>query len=180
MANKNTPHNRELAIRRLFAEGLKCSPDSLQEFKSSILGRWGDPAGIANADFFDCFDHYMHCLDLKYVVGYTILVVQNIIEQCRKDIRQLLLSALEILDDYWQNINFNNAPCKDISTLLDEVIRRAILKELENLLLQLETYRCPQDCEKILQLLDEIIDKYIFPPEFYKDNPKTILDCCKK
>jgi len=58
--------------------------------------------------------------------------------------------------------------------------KEEILQKLEAMLQQLDNYRCPQDCEKILQLLDEIIDKYIFPPEFYKDDIKTILDCCGK
>jgi len=81
---KDKLDKRETAIRRLFAEGLKCSPDTLQEFKSSMLGKWGDPAGIANATFFECDNDFEECLKLKYVVGYTILVVQNIIGHCEK------------------------------------------------------------------------------------------------
>jgi len=150
MTIEDKPLKRETAIRRLFAEGLKCCPDNLQEFKSSMLGRWGDPAGIANAGFFEYCRDLEDCLDVKYVVGYTILVIGNVINQCKKDIREIL-------------------------SLKEE----DIFRELETMLQKLDNYRCPEDCKKILQLLDEIINKYIFPPEFYKNSSITILGCCE-
>jgi CRISPR-associated Csx2 family protein len=49
---------------------------------------------------------------------------------------------------------------------------------LDNTFHRLESCRCPEDCEEILKILDEIIEKYIFPEEFYKDESKSILGGC--
>jgi len=148
--NEDRAHLRETAIRRLFAEGLKCSSDSSQQFRASILGMWGDPAGIAKASFFECIsEDKVDCLALKYVVGYTLLTAKNILEHCAKDIEKLLGESLNYL-----------------------------LKHLDNTFHRLESCRCSEDCEKILKILDEIIEKYIFPEEFYKDESKSILGCC--
>ncbi|GEM_PF-2426629 len=139
---------RENAIRRLFAEGLRCGRDNLQNSKSSTLGRWGDPAGIAIASFFKCWD-YEDCLELKFVVGFTVLVAKNVVEHCQKDLKKLL-----------------------------GITPEEAIKDLENMLVQLESYKCDEDCSKILHILDDIIDKYIFPKEFYKNEAVSILDCC--
>ena len=147
--------NRELAIRRIFAEGLSCSPDSLRP-KLTILGRWGDPAGMADASFLsECTlierntenSWYKEkCIELKYLVGYTILVIKNIIESCEKK-----------LDFTYEESS----------------------KELDDKLSLLENYKCPNDCNKILSILDELINKYIFPEDGNKEEAH-ILDCCSK
>ncbi len=142
-------HRRENAIRRLFAEGLKCCPDFLQNFNGNVLGVYGDPAGLAKADILDCKNEkdIEKCLKLKYLVGYTVLVLLNVIEHCQKDLSKILKKELKNLED-------------------DLLFKLRILDNM----------KCPQNCEDILKIFDELINNYILDEK----NNFILEQCCNK
>jgi hypothetical protein len=83
-----SPHDREHTFRSILSKGLECSPSNLQkEYPDYSIGRWGDPAGVADASFFKCYQgmRYLDVAKRKFVVGYFIMTVKNIMEQCGLD-----------------------------------------------------------------------------------------------
>jgi len=110
-------YSRELALRNVLALGLKCSNSEI--FKEiSLLDRWGDPAGYANASLLD--EDEKNFLQHKYIVGYFILTLCNILEQCQKDTNQLKQS-LERLEKLKTD--------REILKLMDEIIQNYVSNE---------------------------------------------------
>jgi hypothetical protein len=139
---KDTALCFELAIARVFEEGLKCSPYNYNQ-GSIFLGKYGDPAGMAGTSF-------RECLPSKYTVGYFILSLQRIIGNCDDNILKSRLGQS----------------------------KETILNTLDNYLHQLEQYNCPDDYEKIINLFETIIDKYVFKHDPNSKDAFVLSGCC--
>jgi len=123
-----TSYDRELAFRNVLTKGLRCSPDCLQNrYSNYSIGRWGDPAGVADASFFTCHDNMsqLEIVERKFVVGYFLMAVKNIMEQCGLNYGQM--------DPYLKKVS-EATSCEEVFEVMDAVIDILFPKEGKPLL----------------------------------------------
>jgi len=140
------PHNLEMALRNIIALGLQCCPDNIQkeEIKNfCVLGKWGDPAGYANADSLsEKSNDLERTLIHKYIVGYFILTLINIWEHCEE--------CLETLNKLLNEKEFETEEFKTTNDVINKL--KSYLKQLDDL----------KSGNDILILWEDIIKNFAF------------------